>query len=268
MMLVKVPLVDGSSRTAGCEKAPDKIIEMLKEIWSNESDKELMYFNKDIKVDNANTKLSEETIFSESKNLFEKESQKILFIGGDHSISFPLARAFNSSCKNAGVIILDAHADCMLSSKDPEEQPGAPTHEDWLRALIEQGFDSKKIFLVGSRNNDPEENRFLKEKSVNLFSTNEFAENLQETCEELMEKTKDFDALYLSIDIDVCDPAFAPGTGYCEPCGLTSRQLIYIIQKINLLKNLKAIDLVETNPEKDLNNLTVKLASKLIAELA
>jgi agmatinase len=263
MILVKVPAINGLGKTKGCEKAPDLVLESLKEIWSNESDKELMYFAKEIKIDNLNPSSSSETILNESKAMFEKENQKIIFLGGDHSISFPLMKSFSAHFKNAGLIVLDAHADCMLPTKEKEI-----THEGWLRALIERGFDAKNIFLVGSRNNDPEENKFLREKKVNLFSANEFEENIQEACEALMEKAKDFDSLYLSIDIDVADPAFAPGTGYCEPGGLTSRQLIYLVQKLNLLKNLKAIDLVEANPEKDLNNLTVKLASKLIAELA
>ena len=95
----------------------------------------------------------------------------------------------------------------------------------------------------------------------------ELNENLEASCDRIMEETRKFDCLYLSLDIDIIDPAFAPGTGYLEPGGLTSRQFIYLIQRISLLNNLKVIDLVEVNPEKDLNGITVKLASKIIAEL-
>jgi len=73
--------------------------------------------------------------------------------------------------------------------------------------------------------------------------------------------------LYVSIDIDVIDPAFAPGTGYCEPGGLSTRDFLYLIQRINKLKNLKAIDLVEINPDKDKENMTVKLGAKILSEL-
>jgi agmatinase len=69
------------------------------------------------------------------------------------------------------------------------------------------------------------------------------------------------------LDIDVVDPAFAIATGYKEPGGLTSREFIYIIQRLNKIKNLKAIDLVEINPEKDVNGLTVKLGAKILSEL-
>jgi arginase family enzyme len=75
--------------------------------------------------------------------------------------------------------------------------------------------------------------------------------------------------LYVSIDIDVIDPAFAPSTGYPEVGGLTSRQFIYLIQRINKIKNLRAIDLVEINEKQDKqnNNLTINLGAKILAEL-
>lgn len=57
------------------------------------------------------------------------------------------------------------------------------------------------------------------------------------------------------------------GTGYKEPGGLTSREFIYIIQRLNKIKNLRAIDLVEINPEKDVGDMTVKLGAKIVAEL-
>lgn len=262
MLIIKVPALNGLGKTKGCEKAPDMIVNALNDVWSSEQGKEINIKDfeiKEIKVDNSNVKNSEESIFNEAKKLF-KENKKTIFLGGDHSISYSLAKAFSLCFGNAGLVILDAHADCMQPMKEPN-------HEEWLKALIEQGFAPENVFLVGSRNIYSKEQEFLKEKKVNLFSANEFVENLQEACEALMEKIKDFDALYLSIDIDVCDPAFAPGTGYREPGGFTSRQLVYIIQKLNLLKNLKAIDIVEVNPEKDLNNMTVKLAARLVAEL-
>jgi len=73
--------------------------------------------------------------------------------------------------------------------------------------------------------------------------------------------------LYVSIDIDVLDPAFAPGTGYREPGGLSSRDFIYLVQRINKIKNLKAVDIVEINPDKDIKNQTVKLGAKILSEL-
>ena len=98
---------------------------------------------------------------------------------------------------------------------------------------------------------------------------NQFISNLHDTCDIIMEFSKNKEA-YLSIDIDVIDPAFAPATGYLEPGGLTSRQFIYIIQRINKIKNLRAVDIVEINSEKDkkeFNSMTIKLGAKILSEL-
>jgi len=74
--------------------------------------------------------------------------------------------------------------------------------------------------------------------------------------------------LYISIDIDVIDPAFAPSTGYPEPGGFTSKEFIYLAQRLSKIKNLHALDIVEINSEKDEsnNNLTLKLGAKILSE--
>ena len=76
-------------------------------------------------------------------------------------------------------------------------------------------------------------------------------------------------SLYVSLDIDVTDPAFAPATNHPEPAGLTSRQLIYIMQRIAMMKNLKAVDIVEIDSEKDKKHdgMTTKLGARILAEM-
>ena len=78
---------------------------------------------------------------------------------------------------------------------------------------------------------------------------------------------RNFSDSYISVDIDVLDPAFAPGTGYLEPGGLSTRELLYLLQRIKLLKNIRKYDLVEVNPDKDINLMTCKTAAKIIKEL-
>ena len=62
------------------------------------------------------------------------------------------------------------------------------------------------------------------------------------------------------------DPVFAPGTSYSEPGGLTSREMIYLVQRINKVKSLKAVDIVEVNPDGKGGELTVKLGAKILSE--
>ena len=265
MFIIKVPGINGLGKTKGCEKAPQAILEALKEIHSNESGKPIdlnLYNLEEIHLDNFNLELTNNLIYKNSFKIFETQP-KTIFIGGDHSISYSLVKGFFDSCQNSGkepcLIVFDAHADSMKPMKEP-------THEEWLRKLIEDGFPVENILLVGVRNMWKDEIIFLKEKGVRMISINRFLENPQDTSDIIMEFSNGKE-LYVSVDIDVLDPAFVPGTGYPEPAGLSARDFIYVVQRLSKIKTLRAVDLVEINPDKDLNNQTVKLGAKILSEL-
>ena len=267
MLIVKVPGINGLGRTKGCEKAGNAILDSLKEIYTNEQGKPIdinLLDLEEIHLDNSNLELSNNLIYKNSFKIF-RTKPKIVFLGGDHSISYSTARAFLDYCQSSErepcLIVFDAHPDCMKSADNK-----FPTHEEWLRVLVEEGFPTENILLVGIRNSDFKEIHFLKTHNIKTISVNQLVNDLEDTCDIIMEFSKDKE-LYVSIDIDVIDPAFAPATGYIEPGGLTSRQFIYLIQRINKIKNLKAIDLVEINPDKDIDNLTVKLGAKILGAL-
>ena len=265
MFIVKIPGINGLGKTHGCEKAGNAMIEALKEIYTNEQgipvDVRLLDLE-EIHLDNSDLEKGDELIYKNSLEFFETKP-KTIFLGGDHSISFSTARAFLEYCKREDkepcLIVFDAHADCMIPMKEP-------TSEEWLRALVNSGFPAENILLVGARNLWKDEMTFLKKKGIRIIGMEQLRNDLQDTCDIIMEFSKNKE-LYLSIDIDVIDPSFAPGTGYQEPGGLTSRQFLYLIQRLNKLKNLKAVDIVEINPEKDRDNMTVKLGAKILSEL-
>ena len=267
MFVVKVPGINGLGKTKGCEKAGNAILEAMEDIYSNEAgipiDVKLLDLE-EIHLDNGNLKVSNELIYKNCLEMFETKL-KTIFLGGDHSISYPITKSFLKYCRDSGrdpcLIVFDAHADCMKPADIK-----FPTHEEWLRALIESGFSTEGIFLVGARNLDSSETEFLKRHNIKIMSMNQLLENLEDSCDILMEFSKGRQ-LYLSIDIDIIDPAFAPGTGYKEPGGLTSRQFLYLIQRLNKVKSLKALDIVEINPILDIGGLTVKLGAKILAEI-
>ena len=265
MFIVKVPGINGLGKTKGCEKAGNEIIKVIKEIHSNEQGIPIdinLFDIEEIHLDNSNIELSSTLIYKNSLKIFETKS-KVIYLGGDHSISYSTTKAFLQHCKNKEkepcLIVFDAHADCMTPMKEP-------THEEWLRGLIESGFPAENILLVGVRNLWKDEITFLKENKIRTITINQLQEDLQDTCDAIMEFSNNKE-LYVSIDIDVIDPAFAPDTGSREPGGLTSREFIYLIQIINKIKNLRAVDIVEINPEKDEDNLTIKLGAKILSEL-
>jgi formiminoglutamase len=267
MQIIKVPGINGLGKTRGCERAGNAVLEELKEVYSNESWKPIdarLLDLEEIHLDNDDLELTNKLIYENSLEAFDKD--KIIFLGGDHSISFSTTRAFLEHCKREEkepcLIVFDAHPDCM----EPVDK-NFPTHEEWLRCLIEQGFPAENVLLVGLRNSDPKEIRFIKENGIRVMSINHILVNIEDACDTIMEFSNGKE-LYLSIDVDVVDPAFAPSTGYKEPGGLTSRQLIYLVQRLNKVKSLKAVDIVEINSEKDKEkgNLTVKLGAKLLSE--
>lgn len=265
--IIKIPGINGLGKTKGCEKAGNAILKFLNEIYSNEQGVPINVKSLDLEeihLDNSNLELTNKLIYENSFEAYDKE--KVIFLGGDHSISYSTTRAFLDYCQDKGkepcLIVFDAHPDCMPASSE------FPTHEEWLRKLIEDGFPIKNILLVGIRNSEKEEIRFLKDNNIKIISMNQLLLNLEDSCDIIMEFSNRKE-LYLSLDIDVLDPAFAPSTGYKEPGGLTSREMIYLIHRLNKVKNLKAIDLVEINSEKDKenNDLTVKLGAKILSEL-
>lgn len=265
MQIIKTPCINSLGKTKGCRNAGNALVSELSSIWSNEKgkpiNKELLDLE-EIYVDNENLDEQEKLIYENSKKAFE-ENEKIIFLGGDHSLSYSTGKAFLDFCtqqeKEPCLIVFDAHPDCMPPDKNPN-------HEEWLRALVEEGFPTKNILLVGARNSDAEEIKFLAENKIKQVSMNQLNSDLEETTDMIMEFSSGR-GLYVSFDIDIIDPAFAPSTGYKEPGGLTSRQAVYIISRISLMKNLRAVDIVEIDSEKDEDRETIKLGAKLLAEL-
>ena len=268
MQIIKVPGINGLGKTNGCENAGNAVLALLRNNYSNEQGKLIdvkILDLEEIHLDNGNLELTNKLIYENALEAFETKP-KLMFLGGDHSISYSIGRAFLRYCaqanKNPCLIVFDSHPNCV-----PSAGSGFPTHEEWLRALIEQGFPSENILIVGLRNSYSEELQFIRERKIKTLGMNEILLDIENACDAIMEFA-DGKELYLSLDIDIVDPVFAPATGYKEPGGLTSRQLIYLIQRINKMKNLKAADIVEINAEKDkeYDHITLKLGTKVLSE--
>ncbi len=210
-----------------------------------------------IKVDNDNIQESENILYMKAKEIFNK-NEKQVFIGGDHSITYPIFKAFQEKNKNSFLIIFDAHVDCDFCANEP-------THEEWLRGVIEAGFNPKNIILIGARKMWDVEKKFLAENEIKVFNGMFDIESATDYITEMANGKE----LYVSIDIDVLDPAFAPAVNYPEPAGLNSKEFFYILKRILKVKSLKTMDIVEIVPQKDKNsdNLTLRTVAKIIEEV-
>ena len=267
--VVKVPGVNGFGKTDGCKNSGNAILKELKNIHVNEQGKIVdvgLFDLEEIHLDNSDIEHSNELIYNNSLECFEKKP-KIVFLGGDHSVSYSIGKAFLESCKKTEkevcLIVFNARPNCM-SSRDKE----FPTYDEWLSALVEEKFPAENILLVGIRNLNLEELSFLKEHNIRYLLMNSLLEDLEGICDTIMEFSNGKE-LYVSVDISVIDPVFAPSTNHKEPGGLTSRQFLYLIQRINKINKLRAVDIVGINAEEDMkiDNLTIKLGAKILSEL-
>lgn len=232
-------------KNLGCEKAPVEISDLLEGRAV-----------KNIDVFCDNIEKTHESIFNGLRGV-----KRALIIGGDHSITYSCFKAFAFNNLNCGLIVFDAHPDVESDFK--------VSHEDYLRCLINEGIlDASKVVLVGVRKISEEEKKYLASKRIVYFDMRKIIEiGVEDVCTLIMERAIEWPALYLSIDIDVLDPAFAPGTGYIEPGGLSSAELLYFISRIRRMRNLKFVDIAEINPGKDINKITVGVGVNIIGEI-
>jgi len=229
MKIIKIPTSQGClGKNIGCEKAPNLISEEGETIGINQED--LIERNKEL-----------ENIKGD------------IFIGGEHSISYPLVKGFVKENENPGLIVFDAHPDCV-SNFNP------PTHEDFIKVLVENKIIlPERILLIGLRKIHGIEKKFLDKRKINYILFEDIKDN-----QEIINKINSFSEdknIYLSVDIDVLNPNEAPGTGYLEEGGMKLEDLIKILKKI---RNIKRVDLVEINPDKDIDGKTVNAGKRIL----
>ena len=189
-------------------------------------------------------------------------------IGGDHSITWPAATAVadHHGHGNVGIVHFDAHADTADIVDGNLASHGTP-----MRRLIESGAVLGRNFVqVGLRGYWPPADTiaWMREQGMHCHFMQELWERgaaavLEDAVAEALDGC---DALYLSLDIDVLDPGFAPGTGTPEPGGMAPVDLLRLVRSIVQRTNVVAIDVVEVCPPYDLADTTVNNAHRLVWE--
>lgn len=262
MQIININLIDSIKKDKRKKDMPVEILNQLKTISINEKGKELNFDRLTLKSIDFNFKKKEESdylLFEKSKEFIEMNS-KTFFIGNNHAISYPIAMAFGKVVENPFLIVFDAHADC-LTNQD------SPFNRRWLNQLVKGDFFGSNILLISARSLSSAEVEFIKQKRITLISMEVLEEDLQGVCDLVMERARKAEGFFLSIDLDCIDPAFAPGATELEPGGLSSRDLIYFIKRLSLLPNFRGATISEIDLDKDLNQITVKLGAKLLAEM-
>ncbi|MTI41678.1 agmatinase [Fulvivirga lutimaris] len=178
------------------------------------------------------------------------EDKKILTLGGDHSIAFPIIKAHFEKYPKLDILQIDAHSDLYDEFEGDKYSHACP-----FARIMENGF-ATRLVQVGIRTLSTHQAEQADKFGVEIHQMR----NLD------FGKIKKFEnPLYITLDLDGIDPAFAPGVSHHEPGGLTSRQVIDLIH--NLDAEVIGADIVEYNPTKDLHDMTAFLAAKMMKEI-
>lgn len=179
-------------------------------------------------------------------------------LGGDHSISYPVLRAWRER-PVAAILHIDAHGD--LYDEFPLPEPGQPaglgdrySHACPFARIMEDGLTARLV-QVGVRTLTPHLAAQAARFGVESYGMERWRSTPVETLP---------GPLYISLDLDGLDPAFAPGVAHPEPGGLSTRDVVELLHRIRA--PIAGIDIVEYNPGNDHRDLTARVAAKLLKE--
>jgi len=180
-----------------------------------------------------------------------------IIIGGDHSITLDVLKAADSKRDQFSLVYLDAHPDAVVTIPD---YYGSVIYDVSRLANV----NMKTSYIIGARSFEREEVNSLKEIGINVITTIDIVkQGIRNTLKEVNSNLGRNS--YLSIDMDCVDPSFAPGVSEPVPGGLTSAEILYLIDGLSKRINI-GVDLMEVNPVYDHNNLTVSLATMILTQ--
>ena len=253
-----VPFDSTHSYKPGCRFGPDVIRDAFNNI-------EIFHPNLQVDLEIANIKdygnIQHTVVATEMLEMVEKitnelrkEKKPLVILGGEHLLTLG---SYMSFPKEVGYVVFDAHYDLR-----DEYANTKLSHAAYLRRIVEKrGADN--IVHIGARSFVKDELEFLTKNKINSISDKEI--RLGNACRQLKDSISTFDELYVSIDLDVVDPAFAPGVGNPEAVGITSRELYDLVTSLEN-KKIVGSDVVELNPSFD-NGSTASLAAKMISTI-
>lgn len=187
-----------------------------------------------------------------------------LSVGGDHLVTLPIFRALAAE-RPVGMVHFDAHSD----TNDRYFGDNPYTHGTPFRRAIEEGLlDPKRTVQIGIRGSiyDADDEAFANEQGIRVIHMEEFADLGVEATLAEVRRVVGQEPTYVTFDVDVLDPAFAPGTGTPEIGGMTTLQAQHLIRGLQGL-NLIGADVVEVSPPFDQGGATALVGATMMFEL-
>tara|TARA_B100000809_G_scaffold113965_1_gene112443 strand:+ start:1899 stop:2771 length:873 start_codon:yes stop_codon:yes gene_type:complete len=256
--IIGIPFDATHSYKPGCRFGPDTI---------RDSFNNIEIFHLDLQVDLETVNIEDlgntrhTVVASEMIDMVKKittelvaKQRQLLILGGEHSITLG---TYTSFPKETGYVVFDAHYDLRDEYADIKL-----SHASYLRRIVEER-GPENILHVGARAFVKEELEFLKENNIKTISDKEIREGKGPQL--LKDHVSTFDSIYSSFDLDVLDPAFAPGVGNPEAVGITSRELFDLIHSFEETK-VTGVDIMELNPYHD-DGSTASLAAKIMSTM-
>ncbi len=176
---------------------------------------------------------------------------RVIALGGDHSVSYPLLRATAGRDRELTILHFDAHADLY-----PEYEGDPYSHACPFFRIMEEGL-ATRLVQVGIRTLNHVQRTQADRFGVDVIDMRRWAAG---------DRPRVNGQVYLSIDMDVFDPGFAPGVSHREPGGLSPRDVLTVLQSLDA--PIVGADIVELNPSRDPMNITAPIAAKLVKEIA
>jgi arginase len=176
---------------------------------------------------------------------------QLVLLGGDHAVTYPAVRAMSQRWGRLSVLHFDAHPDMY-----PDYEGNRYSHASPMARILEEGLVDRLV-QVGIRSPSPEQTAVARKYGVEVHPAHDLGR---------LSRLRFSTILYVSIDIDGLDPAYAPGVSHPEPGGLTVRQILDVIGGVRA-KKLAGGDVVELNPMLDPTGITAVVAAKLTKEL-
>ncbi len=190
-----------------------------------------------------------ERIEHEIRQLLKKR-RRVISLGGDHSITHPIIRAYKEGYQNLNILHLDAHPDLYDEFDGNQNSHACPF------ARISEENLVIRLVQVGIRTMDGHQYEQAKRFGVEVIEMKNIGK---------IGQIKFDGPVYLSLDLDCLDPAYAPGVSHHEPGGMSTREVLGIIR--NFKGRLVGADIVEYNPERDLHGMTGMVAGKILKEI-
>jgi arginase len=252
--LIGIPFDANSSYMRGAAGAPAKIRESMHCDASN------MWSEVGVDVgapgafaDRGDLRLRDENAFAAIEQTIDgslAEGEQPVSLGGDHSITYPILRALGKRYPDLTIAHFDAHADLY-----DEFEGNRLSHACPFARIMEEGL-AKRLVQVGIRTMNEHQRTQAKKFGVELVEMQSLP---------AYDRLKLQGPVYISFDVDVLDPAFAPGVSHREPGGMSVREAIAHLHAIQ--GRIVGADLVEYNPVHDVSGATATVAGKILKEI-